>query len=167
MLHLIRDLYAHQAWADAELWRFLDVAPSAIVDKRVGELLNHIHAVQRYFLSAVQGEPLTREQLMIQMELPELVESYQKYHATAESFLAKMRESHLDDAISVPWFPSFRPKVSEALVQAVTHTVNHRGQILMLARQLGADTKPLDYIIWTSKNRPAADWSKATAATQK
>ena len=164
MLHLIRDLYAHQAWADAEMWRFLDAAPAAMVDKKIGELLNHIHVVQRYFLSAVEGSPMTREELMQQIELPQLRVSYRSYHELAQNSLAKMRESHLDDAIAVPWFPTFRPKCSEALVQAVMHSVNHRGQILMLTRQLGGDPKPLDYIIWTSKNRPAAEWERREAA---
>ncbi|HWR16220.1 MAG TPA: DinB family protein [Terriglobales bacterium] len=165
MLSLIRDLYAHQAWADAEMWRFLQSSPAALVDKRVMELLNHIHAVQRFFLSAVQGEPLTREELAVEMPASDLLLSYRQYHLKAESYLGKMREAHLNDKVTVPWFPDFRPTSTEALLQAVMHTVHHRGQILMLARQLGADPKPVDFIIWTAKGRPEPKWDVAASAS--
>lgn len=164
MLSLIRDLSAHQAWADAEMWRYLDETPAATTDKKVLELMNHTHAVQSFFLSAIQGEPLTREELQKQLAAPELRESYRQYHEQADRYLRKMRESHLNDHIEVPWFPGFQPKVSEALTQVVMHTQHHRAQIAMLLRQLGGDPKPLDYIIWASKDRPAAQWEAATAA---
>src|SRR4051794_23427256 len=104
MLAMIRDLFAHQAWADAEMWRFVAATPAAQSDQKVLELLNHIHAVQRYFLSAVQGEPLTVEELRKIIPLSELRESFRRYHDQADRYLPKVRESHLHDPIVVPWF---------------------------------------------------------------
>lgn len=164
MLPMIRDLFAHQAWADAEMWRHLGATPAAHSDKKILELLGHAHAVQRFFLSAIQGEPLTREELTREISLPELRESYRQYHIQADRFLSKMRDSHLKDVVVVPWFPDFQPKVSEALTQVVMHSQHHRAQILMLLRQLGGDPKPIDYVIWASKNRPEAQWSAAAAS---
>ena len=158
MLELIRDLYAHQAWADGEMWRFLGDAPQARAEKKVVELLNHIHAVQRFFLSAVQGAPLTREELMKELALVELRTSYEKYHADSQGFLATMSENRLKDVVNVPWFPNFQPTSYDALVQAVTHSIHHRAQIATLIRQHGGDPKPTDFIVWASKNRPAPQW---------
>jgi uncharacterized damage-inducible protein DinB len=164
MLAMIRDLFAHQAWADAEMWQFIAAAPAAQSDQKVLELLNHIHAVQRYFLSAVQGEPLTVEELQKKIPLPELRESFRQYHDLCGRFLPKMRESHLNDPVVVPWFPHFQPRVSEALTQIVMHTQHHRAQISTLLRQLGGDPKPVDYIVWTAKDRPAPRWEQAVSA---
>jgi uncharacterized damage-inducible protein DinB len=161
---MIRDLFAHQAWADAEMWRYLGATPAAHSDKKVLELLAHTHSVQRFFLSAVLGEPLTREELAKEIPLPDLRESYREYHVQADRFLSKMRDSHLKDVVVVPWFPDFQPKVSEALTQVAMHTQHHRAQILMLLRQSGGDPKPVDYIIWTSKNRPEPQWFAAAAS---
>jgi uncharacterized damage-inducible protein DinB len=163
MLALIRDLFKHQAWGDAEIWRFVDGTPAAHSDKKILELLNHVHAVQRYFFSAVQGEPLTREELTRELPLADLRESYQRFHGSVDRYMPKLRESRLKDPIVVPWFPDFQPKCSEALVQTATHSLHHRAQIAMLLRQMGGDPKPLDYIVWTSKGRPEPQWDAAAA----
>jgi uncharacterized damage-inducible protein DinB len=163
MLPLIRDLYAHQAWADAEMFRFVGATPAAQSDKKVIELLNHIHTVQRFFFSAVRGDVLTREDLTRELPLPELHESYRSYHTLADSYLPKVRESHLRDKIVVPWFPNFQPSCQDALIQAVTHSIHHRAQVATLLRQLGGEPKPTDYIIWTSKDRPAPQWDAAAS----
>ncbi len=158
MLTLIRDLFAHQAWADSEMWRFLRATPAARSDKKVAELMNHIHAVQRFFLSLVQGEIVTREELQTELPLPELQNSFQRFHAKADSYLPKVRESHMSDRVSVPWLPDFQPTCHEALVQATTHSIHHRAQVMTLLRQLGGDPKPTDFIIWVSKDRPGPQW---------
>lgn len=164
MLALIRDLFAYQAWADAQMWHYFGATPAAHDDKKVLELLGHIHAVQRFFLSAVQGEPLTVEELKKEMPLPELRQSCVRFHEDVSHYLPKMRDSHLKDVVTVPWFPDFQPKVSEALTQLVLHTQHHRAQIATLLRALGGDPKPVDYIVWVSKNRPEPCWETAVSA---
>jgi uncharacterized damage-inducible protein DinB len=163
-LPMIRDLFAHQAWADAEMWHYLGATPAAHTDKKVLELLGHIHAVQRFFLSAVQDEPLTREELTKEIPLPDLRDSYREFHIHADRALSKMRDSRMKGRIRVPWFPDFQPTVADALTQVAMHTQGHRAQILMLLRQLGGDPKPVDYIIWVSKNRPEPQWNSAASA---
>jgi uncharacterized damage-inducible protein DinB len=164
MLPMIREMFAHQAWADAEMWRYLGAAPAAQSDSKILELLNHIHAVQRFFLSAAQGEPLTREELMNQLPAAELRESFRQYHEQADRYLSKVRDSQMNVLVRVPWFPDFQPKVSEALTQVFMHTQHHRAQILSLIRQLDGDPKPVDYIVWISKDRPAPQWESAATA---
>jgi uncharacterized damage-inducible protein DinB len=164
MLDFIRDLFAHQAWADSEMWRFLAGAPAAQSQPRVVELLNHIHLVQRFFLSAVQGTPLTKEQLQKELPLTELRESYKTYHEMAIEYLAGISEDKLQDKITVPWLLEFQPKAYEALIQAATHSIHHRAQIATLIRQHGGDPKPTDYILWASKNRPTPQWEQSASA---
>lgn len=162
MLPVIRDLYAHQAWADAEMWRY---AEPYTPEKRILELLNHIHAVQRYFLSVAEGEALTREELMVELPAGGLKQSYRRYHERVGSYLPKVRESHLNDLVNVPWFPTVQPHVGEALMQSALHSIHHRAQVVMLAHERGAETGPVDYIVWVTKSRPAPAWDFATSAT--
>ncbi len=164
MMSTIRDLFAYQAWADAQMWYYVGSSPVAYSDRKMLELLNHIHAVQRFFLSTVQGGPLTREELAKTMPIAELRDSFRSYHEQAARYLPKMRDSHLKDLVTVPWFPNFQPKVSDALMQVVLHTQHHRAQVATLLRQLGGESKPVDYIVWVSQNRPQPRWHGAATA---
>jgi uncharacterized damage-inducible protein DinB len=164
MLPLIRDLHAYQAWADAEVFRLIATTPAAAEDEKVRSLLNHIHSVYRFFLLSVQGEPPSREEMQQQQSIDELRGSMEKIHRLADSYLPKLRESRLGVLIRVPWFKDFQPTTQDALVQAVMHSQNHRGQLLTLLRILGADTKPLDYIVWVGKGRPTPEWERVAAA---
>lgn len=163
MLPLIRDLHAYQAWADAEILRLVEHTPAAEKNDKVVKLLNHLDAVYRFFVLSVQGEPPTREELQAERSVPELRTSLAKIHKLADGYLPKLRESRLQDPVEVPWLKDFQPTCMEALTQAVMHSQNHRGQLLTMLRTLGADTKPLDYIVWVSKGRPSPEWENATA----
>ena len=50
---LLRDLYGHQVWADAEHWRAIGDHAVARDDKAIRDRLHHIALVQRLFLWAV------------------------------------------------------------------------------------------------------------------
>lgn len=50
MNRLLRDLYYHQAWADAEHWRALEAFPTALEDTTLRGRLHHYHFVQHAFL---------------------------------------------------------------------------------------------------------------------
>lgn len=163
MLPLIRDLHGYQAWADAESFRLVLATPAAKTDPKVLQLLKHIHDVQRFFFLSVQGEPPSQEEFMQEKSLEELLESVRKIHRLTDSYLPKLRESRLRDKIEVPWFKDFQPTCQDALIQAVMHSQSHRGQLLTHLRALGAEIKPLDYIIWAMNGRPAPEWEAANA----
>jgi hypothetical protein len=55
---LLEDLLDHQAWADAEHWRALELYAPAREDRAIHDRLHHIHQVQRLFIWAV-GERQT------------------------------------------------------------------------------------------------------------
>ena len=50
---LLRDLYGHQVWADAEHWRAIGAHAPARDDKAIRDRLHHIAIVQRAFLWTV------------------------------------------------------------------------------------------------------------------
>jgi uncharacterized damage-inducible protein DinB len=161
MLTLIRDLFGHEAWADAEMWSVIDTIPNPEREPKLLEQLNHLHVVQRFFFSTVQGQSTTRDELSRQMSLSELRDSFRKFHSDVDRYLPKLRESRLNDYIEIPWFPSFQPKVYEALTQAAMHSVHHRAQIATILRQRGGEPKVIDFIVWVSKDRPAPSWTAA------
>jgi hypothetical protein len=61
---LLRDLYEHQARADAEHWRAIEKHPPAREDAAIRNRLHHLHLVQRLFIWAVgrSGERVRLQQ---------------------------------------------------------------------------------------------------------
>ena len=161
MLPLMRDLFAYQAWADAEIVRLIDATPGAKANDDLHKLLQHMDVVFRFFVLSVQGEAPSKEELMKEHSFEEIRADLQKIHRIADGFMPKIRESRLRDKVHVPWFEE-QPTCQEALMQAVMHSQNHRGQMLTLLRTVGAQTKPLDYIMWVNEGRPAPEWHAAS-----
>jgi hypothetical protein len=59
---LLRDLFNHQTWADAEHWRAIGAHPAARADQTIRKRLHHLHFVQHAFLWTVgdrKDPPLT------------------------------------------------------------------------------------------------------------
>jgi hypothetical protein len=50
---LLEDLLDHQAWADAEHWRAIELSAPGREDQAIHDRLHHIHQVQRLFIWAV------------------------------------------------------------------------------------------------------------------
>jgi len=62
MNKLLRDLYSHQAWADALLWKGLEAFPPALKDIAIRNRQHHYHFTQTAFLWVARGtgEPFKR-----------------------------------------------------------------------------------------------------------
>ena len=162
MRQFIVDLYGHQEWADAELWRALELHPVALSDKALWERLHHIHLVQRFFLAIARGENV-REMKVTKSEsfTPESLKTYaRENHRAAGEFLIASDDEALRRTINVPWFqnPALDLPIEQALLQAAMHSHYHRGQNVTRLRELGGEPPLTDYIVWLWKGKAAAHW---------
>ncbi len=160
---MLRDLYGHQAWADAEHWRAIETHPPAVADKAIRERLHHIHLVQRAFLAICRGDTL---QITKPEDLPAmaLLRDYgRSYHLEVAPFLDALTPARLEEMLTIPWFkdPPIRITVAQALTQAAMHSHYHRGQNATRLRELGGEPPLTDYIVWLWKGRPAPQWPGA------
>jgi uncharacterized damage-inducible protein DinB len=157
---LLRDLYSHQAWADAEHWRAFEAHPGALDDPALRERLHHLHLVQRAFLALAQGETPRRRKLDEYAGMAELRDEARAYHAQVAAWLAGADDAGLARAITVPWFkdPPCTLPLHEALTQAVMHSHYHRAQNATRLRELGGAPPYTDYIVWLWRGRPAPNW---------
>jgi uncharacterized damage-inducible protein DinB len=160
---LLRDLYGHQAWADARLWRAIEAHPSAFADEALRERLHHVHQVQRLFLWIVrfEAEPLPPSRPE-DFTAPADLKAYARAgHEEAAALLGGLDEVALARRVTIPFFrdPPLDIRVDEALAQAAMHSTHHRGQNAMRLRQLGGKPPVTDLILWYAKGRPAPAWS--------
>jgi uncharacterized damage-inducible protein DinB len=157
----LRDLYGHQAWADAELWRAIAAHRPAREDQVIRGRLHHIHLVQRAFMWAV-GDRATD----LALSEPEDFESFEALEAFArgshdavDGRLSQLTDARLGEAITMPWFdPPLTITVGEALTQCAMHSQWHRGQNATRLRELGGVPPTIDLIVWYWKARPAPSW---------
>jgi uncharacterized damage-inducible protein DinB len=159
---VLQDLYAHQAWADAEHWKAIEASPEALADDVIRRRLFHIHQVQRFFRWAVGS----REQppaLSGPEEFPDaraLKAWGRTYHEEMATFLGSLTDARLRERVDMLWFkePPLHLPVEDALLQAVMHSHYHRGQNATRLRELGGEPPLTDLIIWHWRGRPAPRW---------
>ena len=159
---LLRDLYGHQHWADAEHWRAVDAHPPAAADPAIRTRLHHMHLVQRAFRWMVgdRQAPFPWSKPEDFPTLADLQSATREYHDEMSRFLAALPAQRFDERIEIPWFkdPPLSLTVAEALTQCAMHSQWHRGQNAARLRELGAEPPMVDLIVWYWKGRPAAVW---------
>jgi uncharacterized damage-inducible protein DinB len=159
---LLRDLYSHQSWADAEHWHAIENHPPARDDHSIRNRLHHLHLVQRLFIWAVGDRTTT-----FPSSKPEDFRTFEQLKAFAreshlmiDEFLSHVTDARLSQHVTFPWFgdPPLSITVSEALTQCVMHSQWHRGQNATRLREVGAEPPTVDLIVWFWKGRPPAQW---------
>lgn len=159
---LLRDMYAHQEWADAEHWRAVGAFEAAREHARLRERLFHVHQVQRMFVWAV-GDRATRPVPVTLAELPgfDNLRNYaRESHDRIRAMIAGLTDDHLASTITMPWFPPppCALTVESALAQMAMHSHYHRGQNSLILRELGGEPPTTDLIVWHWKGRPEPGW---------
>src|SRR4249919_3330549 len=160
---LLRDLYGHQAWADAEHWRAIAAHPPARDDLAIRNRLHHIAIVQRGFLWIAGGrqEPFAFTTATEFPALEDLKEYSRDYHDRISAFMASVEDARLSERVEIPWFkdPPLTLTLEEALTQCAMHSHYHRGQNATRLRELGGEPPLVDLIVWYWQERPAPRWS--------
>lgn len=164
------DLYRHQEWADATVWRAVVALGSD--DQRVRDLLYHIHLVQHAYIGMWRGDAPSFREASSFADLGAIL----RWGRDAHAKMAPLVESLSPEAaktIAIPWTEivekQFGRKVGpvtagETLMQVVMHSQYHRGQVNARIRELGAVPPMVDYIAWVWLERPAPEWPDSTAA---
>jgi uncharacterized damage-inducible protein DinB len=160
MSGILSELYAHQAWADAEHWRVLETIPAALDDAAVRRRLHHIHLVQRAYLAIVTGERFRPKPLEKFASIAEVKEEARQCHGAADAFMRSLTPQAAAASIIIPWFREspLQVSVEEALVQAAMHSHYHRGQNATRMRELGGEPPLTDFVAWLLKGKPAPAW---------
>ena len=164
---LLHELLRHMEWADAKVWSA--VPQDVPADKRLRELLLHVHTVQQAFL-AVWTKADVRVVFRDPEEFPALAtlrDWARPYYAQAQAHIIGLTDADLDVRLQMPWAEQLaerlgRPPgpttVAETCLQVCSHSTYHRGQVNARLREIGAEPPLVDYIAWLWFDRPAADW---------
>jgi uncharacterized damage-inducible protein DinB len=160
---ILRDMFDHQFWADAEHWNAFAAHAPARDDKAIRDRLHHIHLVQRVFFWGVEGgtAPFDVTKPEDFATFDDLRGFARGSHDAIRAGLAALTESRLAESIRIPWFkdPPLTITVTEALTQCAMHSHHHRAQNATRLRELGGVPPSTDLIVWYWKGRPQPNWS--------
>jgi uncharacterized damage-inducible protein DinB len=156
------ELYAHQAWADAEHWRAFEAHPAALGDKAISERLLHIHQVQYAFLwiTGSRTSDFAFKKLDDFSSMADLKQYAQRYHVAVRELCSGLDQNKLEEIVEASWFtPPVKLSRRHAMTQAAMHSHYHRGQNATRLRELGGVPPMTDFIIWLRKGQPTAQWT--------
>lgn len=161
MIAMIRDLFQHQAWADASILGAVQAHSEAARDETLRQTLHHMVVVQRGFLALFHSRPFDfRAEMTLPASLSDQQRLFRETHAEQLAYVSQLQDADLARIFDMPWIPGCSPSVAEGLTQVVMHSQNHRGQCLTRLRTLAGKAPTLDFIMWV-KDRPAAPWAAA------
>jgi uncharacterized damage-inducible protein DinB len=166
-LDTLDDLLHHMEWADASIWRALLAHPPAVNDTRLRDLLLHLHGVQRAFLSVWTGQLLDAHPASATMELTSAYATVHSYYGDLRRALGAFDNATLERPVVMPGLEPYEeqmgrrfdaPTLAETVLQVVSHSTYHRGQVNARLRELGGEPPLVDYIAWIWFGRPAPSW---------
>jgi uncharacterized damage-inducible protein DinB len=131
------------------------VAPALLRETDQGSIgsiemtLKHLVGVEESYLAMLRGEDLSRRFGPREAyEAQDLAWFRGRAAELGEGFLALLSERNeawLDGPMQVPWF-DFAMTTRDGLLQALTHSAQHRGQVLSVLGAQGVSVPDVDYV---------------------
>jgi uncharacterized damage-inducible protein DinB len=162
MLALFRDLFEHQAYADAAMLSAIRRHEAAARDESLRSLLHHTLLAHRFWLHLSQGLPFVPdEESKVPDSLDVIAARYRDTYTRDRRWLEEIAESDLDRVLESPYFEGRRYTVRDGLIQICLHSQGHRSQCASKLRALGGEPPTLDYVLWIKDDRPAPAWAES------
>ena len=160
------DLAAHMEWADALVWANVLGSEAARTDAKLVAWLQHLHGVQRGFLTLWRGgwDPPRPPDISQPLALAAFA---REVHTELQAFLTSADTETFDRRLDLPWAqlleesmkrPADAVNIGQTALQVILHSTHHRAQVNARLRDLGAEPPAIDYIVWLWLGRPLPQW---------
>ena len=158
MVAILRELFRHQAYADALMLMAIKRNQVALIDQELRRLIHHILVSHRFWIHLSQGLPFTVEvENVVPATFDELAARFQATQAQELAWLDRLQVFDLARVLESQYLPTGPVTVGEALTQVCLHSHGHRAQCATRLRTLGGEPPPADYILW-AKDRLDPMW---------
>ncbi|HJZ66668.1 MAG TPA: DinB family protein [Blastocatellia bacterium] len=161
----IVDLLRHMEWADALIWKTVLSSPAAAVDSLLLDRLYHVHVTQHGFLQVWRGvsEELPPRSSLDSNALARWARAFYVKAKGISEFDQQALDRHVPESLLSKaearlGCGAATPAILDTILQVVTHTIHHRGQISTRLRELGCEPPLTEYFVWVWRGKPAAEW---------
>ena len=156
------ELFRHNTWANAQVFELAASVDSQLVtqaapgtrDTVLGTLA-HLAGVEYAYLGMLDGHPpqsRAEVQAWAAHDLSWFPEQMRELGARFVRLLESSTPQTLAAPLNVPWF-TFQLTAREGLRQVLTHSAQHRSQVLSWLSAQGTETPDLDYVLMLQEER--------------
>jgi uncharacterized damage-inducible protein DinB len=121
----------------------------------VAGTLAHLATVEYAYLGMIEGRPPQSREAVISWSKHELNWFPAEMRELGNGYLHLLESSTpdaLDRPLNVPWF-EFQMTTREGLLQVLSHSAQHRSQVLSWLAAQGISTPDLDYVVMLGEER--------------
>jgi uncharacterized damage-inducible protein DinB len=167
IIHWLNEQFQHMEWADACVWKSVSELPQAVNDMQIRDRLYHIHATQHALYQIWNESPLDIPELSAFKELNQLLLWAKNYYQQLPNYLDCLDHSKLEQKIIIPWEKHIEKKFGktpqtctlvQTMLQVISHSTYHRGQLNSVLRRLGGAPPAVDFIVWIWQGKMEVDW---------
>ena len=151
------DLIEYNRWANYQLFAMVERASADGLEASqpgmygsVLQTLTHLVSVERNFLRRIRGEERQRLSDLDVVALRALFEPLGPSYAAALN-----SETDLQRPVFIPWLDDgVNIRVTDAIIQPITHSIQHRADIIGALSRAGMEAPEMDYVHWVLEGRP-------------
>ena len=159
---MLQRLFRYNAWANARVFDVCLGLPSALLDEEargtsgtLARTLKHLVGVEDAYLALLRGqgaEVLGSREEYLAHEVAWFANRSAELGAAYLAWLASGDRQALERDLRVPWF-DFPVSGQDGLLQVLTHSCEHRAQVLSVLGASGLDVPSLDYVVMLAEAR--------------
>jgi uncharacterized damage-inducible protein DinB len=162
----VNDLLRHMEWADALIWRTVLSSPAAVADVALHDRLYHLHVTQYAFLQVWRGMSANLP-MADTLDIASLARWAQAFYVEATPETSEFNEAVLSRPAPLSLLSraearlgpgAMTPTIGDTVLQVITHSTYHRGQINTRLREFGCEPPLTEYFVWVWRGKPSADW---------
>lgn len=154
-LRSLKELFRHNKWANARVFTACHDLPETLLQEEapgtvgtVETTLKHLVGNEDFFLAMIEGrssEEFGSREAYFAQDLAWFRQRLDPLGDAYLTLLASLDDAALDRTLNVPWF-DFPLTAHDGLLQVLTHSAQHRAQILSILGARGIDVPNIDYV---------------------
>ncbi|HKV83734.1 MAG TPA: DinB family protein [Ktedonobacterales bacterium] len=163
----LRSLYAYNAWANARVFavcrdidqpRLEAQAPGTY--GTIARTLQHLVVVEDAYIHMLLGDSLERVESREDHDVGWFADRSAQLGREYPDLLANAGESFYADALVIPWF-DFTLTKHDGLLQVLSHSAQHRAQVLSIVGARGQEVPDLDYVLYVEEQAAGKSGERA------
>jgi uncharacterized damage-inducible protein DinB len=159
---ILADLYRYNVWANARVFEACASVDTAALQEdargtlgTIDETLKHLVGVEDVYLAMIQGHPPASREAREAYPAHDLAWFADRARQLGDGYLDLLSgegDALLERPLTVPWF-NFPLTARDGLLQVLSHSAQHRSQVLSTLGARGVEAPNIDYVYMVGSTR--------------
>ena len=165
-MHTLQLMFQHHAWANRRVLAVLAALDTTLLNEdakgafgSIDQTITHMVGVEDMYLALIQGQDLAvfgSQEAYFGHDAAWFHDRLAALGSAYVAFLASTDDASLERALVIPWINA-PLTVREGLIQVLTHSAQHRAQILSILGGRGHKVPDMDYVVMRLEGQNTPD----------